>query len=41
MNAYAIDQSEAQFNAMMKAQEAMDQSDAWIIMLKLKRYYLN
>lgn len=29
VNAYAIDQSEAQFNAMMKAQEAMDQSDAW------------
>ena len=29
MNAYAIDQSEAQFNAMMKVQEAMDQSDAW------------
>ncbi|WP_409323856.1 ABC-F family ATP-binding cassette domain-containing protein [Staphylococcus caprae] len=29
VNAYAIDQSEAQFNAMMKVQEAMDQSDAW------------
>ena len=28
MNAYAIDQSEAQFNAMMKVQEAMDQN-AW------------
>ena len=41
MNAYAIDQSEAQFNAMMKVQEAMDQSDAWDYNAEIKRYYLN